>query len=206
MGAGTLIEVGGPLERPTPRPRAVAVGLRSVSSTLSRRSASFLGEGGLGSLALSSSWLMNPSSGCHTILRLDGVPIAAESPSTLMSMSRLPSRLGVSDSDSSMTLPPATDEVAMGSSAGRPKLRRTVGLTPGSVRVERYSRISSSPNDGLDGAARLMAFQLRLVAGELVAERAGEADRRPTLPARDVRAGVPASEKRPERRLERLGR
>lgn len=50
MGAGTLMDVGGPLPA-----REVVVGLRSVSKTFRSRSASFFGVGGFGSLALSSS-------------------------------------------------------------------------------------------------------------------------------------------------------
>lgn len=53
MGAGTLICAAAPLASPTPL--EVAVGLRMVSRALRRRSASFLGEGSLGSSALSSS-------------------------------------------------------------------------------------------------------------------------------------------------------
>lgn len=202
-----------------PTPREVLVGLRNVSRTFRRCSASFLGEGSLGSRALSSSWLTKPSSGCQTILRFEGVPTApslSESPSTLISISRLPKRLRVSDSVSSMTLPPVTEEeTAMGSSTCRPKLRRTVGLMPGSVRDERYSRIISSPTDGAEGAARFIPFQLRRcgvpwrgLAGEYPAEGAGEAVRRLPLPARERRPGVPAFANRPElkgARLRRLG-
>lgn len=101
----------------------------------------------------------------------------------------------------------------MGSSAGRPKLRGTVELMLGSVREARYSRIISSPTDGAEGAARLIPFQLRLCgvpsrarAGEYPAEGAGEAVRRLTLPAREVRPGVPASVKRPELKGARLRR
>lgn len=153
------------------------MGLRNVSRTLSKRSASFLGDGSLGSRALSSSWLIKPSSGCHTMRRLDGVPAApnlSESPSTLMSISRLPRRLGVIDSVSSITLPPATEEeVIIGSSTERPRLRRTLGLMPGSVREARYSRIISSPTEGAEAAARLMPFQLRR-CGVASRRRAGE--------------------------------
>lgn len=147
--------------------------------------------------------------------RLEGVPTApsrSESPSTLMSISRLPRRLGVSDSVSSMTLPPATEEeVIIGSSSGKPKLFRTVGLIPGRVRDARYSRIISSPTEGVDGAARLSPFQLRRCgvpargrAGEWPAEGAGDPPRRLALPAREVRPGVAASVRRLEVKGARL--
>lgn len=213
MGAGTWIEAAAPLLRLVPE---FAFGFRSVSRTLSRRSASFLGDGSLGSLALSSSWLMKPSSGCQTMRRFEGVPTGSslsESPSMLMSMSLFPRRLGVSDSVSSMTLPPAMEDVVIGSSADIPRLRRTIGLMPGSVLEARYSRIISSPSEGVEGAARLMPFQLRRPGvpsrartGEYAAEGAGDAVRRPTLPALDVRPGVPESVKRPALRGGRLRR
>lgn len=157
---------------------------------------------------------MKPSSGCQTIRRFEGMPNLCESPSTLISMSRLPSRLGVKDSVSSIRLPPATEEeVIMGSSVGRPKLRRMVGLIAGSVRDERYSRITSSPTEGTEGVARLMPFQLRRCgvpgrggAGEYAVEGAGDPPRRLTLPAREARPGEAAWARRLEVKGARLVR